>query len=92
MTPVSAWEIVVKHAADKLVLHRPPELLIPEQRALHQIRRLAFRERDTLHLAQFPPLHKDPFDRMLVCQAVVSNLVILTPDPLVRQYPVPTAW
>ena len=37
-------------------------------------------------------LHRDPFDRMLVCQALVHGLTILTPDPLITQYPVRTMW
>lgn len=40
--------------------------------------------------ADLPPLHRDPFDRMLVAQALVEGLVLVTRDPLVRQYPVPT--
>jgi PIN domain nuclease of toxin-antitoxin system len=43
-------------------------------------------------LVRLPVLHKDPFDRMLVCQAIVHHLVILTPDDLVNQYPVRTMW
>jgi len=37
-------------------------------------------------------LHKDPFDRMLVCQAITQALLILTPDELISQYPVRTVW
>jgi PIN domain nuclease of toxin-antitoxin system len=37
-------------------------------------------------------LHKDPFDRMLICQAITQALLILTPDELINQYPVRTAW
>jgi len=39
-----------------------------------------------------PDLHRDPFDRLLVSQAVVHGLTILTPDPLVTQYPARTVW
>ncbi|MBI2989437.1 MAG: hypothetical protein HYY45_21975 [Deltaproteobacteria bacterium] len=43
-------------------------------------------------LARLPSLHKDPFDRMLICQAIVHGLVILTPDQMIYQYPVKTIW
>ena len=43
-------------------------------------------------VARLPPLHRDPFDRMLVSQAIVHGLVLLTPDPLVTQYPARTLW
>jgi Uncharacterized protein conserved in bacteria len=39
-----------------------------------------------------PELHKDPFDRMLVCQGIMAGLTLLTPDPLIAQYPVATLW
>jgi PIN domain nuclease of toxin-antitoxin system len=39
-----------------------------------------------------PDYHRDPFDRMLVCQAINGGLTILTPDKAIRQYPVRTAW
>jgi PIN domain nuclease of toxin-antitoxin system len=37
-------------------------------------------------------LHKDLFDRMLICQAIIGGLTLLTPDPLIKQYAVATAW
>jgi PIN domain nuclease of toxin-antitoxin system len=43
-------------------------------------------------LPRLPELHKDPFDRMLVCQALTHQLVLLTPDTLIRQYPARTVW
>ena len=43
-------------------------------------------------VTRLPEYHKDPFDRMLVCQAMVQDLAILTPDRLIRQYPVKTRW
>jgi PIN domain nuclease of toxin-antitoxin system len=52
----------------------------------------SFTEKDTFHLASLPFLHKDPFDRMLVCQAIENGLTILTADQHIRQYPVQTLW
>ena len=49
-------------------------------------------EETALHVGRLPPLHRDPFDRMLVSQAIVHGLTILTPDPLITQYPGRTAW
>jgi PIN domain nuclease of toxin-antitoxin system len=49
-------------------------------------------ETAALASGKLPDLHKDPFDRMLVCQAIMGGLTLLTPDPLVTQYPVPTVW
>ena len=61
-------------------------------RASHGIEPLSLDEESTLYVSRLLPYHKDPFDRMLICQAIVHNLVILTPDDDVRQYPVRTKW
>jgi PIN domain nuclease of toxin-antitoxin system len=45
-----------------------------------------------LHLSRLPDLHRDPFDRLLVSQAIVHGLTIVTPDALVTQYPARTIW
>lgn len=45
-----------------------------------------------LHLPRLPFLHRDPFDRVLVCQALVRGLSILTPDAAIAVYPVRTLW
>jgi PIN domain nuclease of toxin-antitoxin system len=39
-----------------------------------------------------PDIHKDPFDRILICQAIVHGMVLLTPDSRISRYPVRTAW
>lgn len=49
-------------------------------------------EETVLQLPRLPAHHKDPFDRILVCQAIIHGMTILTPDPLIIRYPVRTAW
>ena len=92
LSVVSAWEIAVKHAAGRLPLPEPPERFVPTERRRHGIDPLDLDEESALHVARLPPLHRDPFDRMLVCQAIVHGLVILGPDPLITQYPIRAAW
>jgi PIN domain nuclease of toxin-antitoxin system len=92
LSSVSSWEIVVKHSLGKLPLPEPPAKFIPMQRKQHGIDALSLDEETTLYLTRLPGLHRDPFDRMLVCQAVVQHLVILTPDELINQYAVRTIW
>ncbi|MBI4860315.1 MAG: type II toxin-antitoxin system VapC family toxin [Candidatus Riflebacteria bacterium] len=89
---VSAWEISVKHTLRRLLLSEPPPTYVPKYRKLHGIETLPLEEEAALQLHRLPGLHNDPFDRMLVCQAIVHGLTILTPDPLIIQYPVRTAW
>jgi PIN domain nuclease of toxin-antitoxin system len=92
LSAVSAWEIAVKNALGRLPLPEPPERFIPARRKQHGIDTLPLEEEAALHLIRLPPYHQDPFDRMLICQAVVHSMVILTPDELILQYPVRTTW
>jgi PIN domain nuclease of toxin-antitoxin system len=92
LSSVSAWEIAVKNALGRLPLPAPAESLIPELRRRHGIDSLPLEEEAVLHLGKLPDRHRDPFDRMLVCQGIVHGLVILTPDEEIIRYPVRTAW
>ena len=92
LSAVSAWEINVKYRLGKLPLPLSPDKFIPKERKRHFITRLDLSENDTLHLCKLPTPHKDPFDRMLVCQAIEHSLTILTPDPLITQYPIRSLW
>lgn len=92
LSAVSTWEIIVKYRLGKLSLPLSPDKFIPKERKRHMITSLDLSEQDTLHLYKLPAPHKDPFDRMLVCQAIEHSLTILTPDPLVTQYPIRSLW
>jgi PIN domain nuclease of toxin-antitoxin system len=88
---VSLWEAIVKHQLGKLPLPEPPEHYLPLQRERHQIVSLSLDETSVSQLAALPLLHRDPFDRMLICQAKAHNLMIVTADKQIRAYPV-TFW
>ncbi len=92
LSVVSVWEIGLKYGAGKLKLPRDPAQYIPYARKLHGMRELPLDEVAVLTVSRLPKLHKDPFDRMLVCQAITHGLTILTPDPQLRQYPAQTHW
>ena len=92
VSAVSSWEIAVKHRLGRLPLPETPETLVPRERHRHAFGSLPLDERSTLHLPRLPRLHKDPFDRMLVCQAIEHGLTLVTPDRTVRQYPIRTLW
>lgn len=86
---VSLWELIVKHNLGKLPLPRPPEVYFSEQRKIHRIDILALDESGVSASAHLPPLHRDPFDRMLIAQAISGGLMMVTSDSQVLQYPVP---
>ena len=92
LSAVSAWEIASKYRAARLPLPESPDSLIPTERELRGVRALAFDEESALQVLRLPPLHRDPFDRMLISQAIAGSLIIVTPDPLITQYPVRVIW
>ena len=92
LSSASVWEIVTKYRAGKLPLPEAPEQLIPTERALRGIESLPFDEAAALQGMRLPLLHRDPFDRMLIAQAIALGLAIVTPDPLITQYPVRVVW
>lgn len=89
LSVVSIWEAMVKYALGKLPLPQPPEHYLPTQRAQHQIASLPLEEASVCHLSTLPAVHRDPFDRMLVCQAIEHTLTIVTVDPVFEAYPAP---
>jgi PIN domain nuclease of toxin-antitoxin system len=89
LSVVSIWEAIVKHRLGKLPLPHPPELYLPAQRARHQIASLPLDEASVCQLATLPAAHRDPFDRMLVCQAIAHGFTLVTVDPVFVAYPAP---
>jgi len=92
LSVASAWEIIVKHKLGKLPLPEPPHDFIKKWRTRHEIDSLPLGEEAVLQLSRLPDYHKDPFDRILVCQAIAGGMVVLTPDPRITAYPVRTEW
>ena len=76
----SAWEIAIKHALGKLTIPEPPDLFVPRLMTQLGITPLPVLHRHALHVATLPPRHRDPFDRLLVAQAQLEDLPILTAD------------
>ena len=92
VSAASAWEIAIKHAMGRLPLPVAVNQFVRELRERYQFKSLPIDEESALLVAKLPPLHRDPFDRILVSQAIVNGLAIVTPDPAVIDYPVRTMW
>jgi PIN domain nuclease of toxin-antitoxin system len=88
LSAISVWEAIIKYQLGKLPLPEHPEGYLPKQRDLHQIASLALDEMSVVQLANLPLLHRDPFDRMLICQALQNGLTIATVDTAIRAYSV----
>lgn len=92
LSPVSVWEMAILLGLRRLTLAVPLHQFVPQQRLVHGIVALSLAEEAATLEPALAKLHKDPFDRMLICQAQHDNMTVLTPDPLIRAYPVLTAW
>jgi PIN domain nuclease of toxin-antitoxin system len=84
----SAWEITIKKALGRLTA--PDDLEVVVEAAGFSKRAVTFA--DALRVGNLPLHHKDPFDRMLVAQALVDGASIVSCDPLIAQYAVPIVW
>ncbi len=92
LSSISAWEIEQKCQIGKLPLPQAPAAIIEEFRNIYDFLPLAFDETAAFQLHKLPNIHNDPFDRMLICQAIQHSLGILTNDRFITQYPVKTLW
>jgi PIN domain nuclease of toxin-antitoxin system len=90
LSAASAWEIAIKHALGKLQLPEPPARYVPSRMSALRTSPLPIEHAHALHVATLPVHHRDPFDRMLVAQAHVEGLPILTADSIFERYDIDT--
>ena len=90
LSVVSVWEATIKYHLGKLALPEPPHPWLSGQREQHGIESLSIDEASVAHLSKLEPHHRDPFDRILVCQAIEHGLQLVTVDPILSKYPVKT--
>ena len=88
----SLWEIMVKTKLGKLELPVPLQLYATRQREENLVQTLPITEAHVYAHAALRDLHKDPFDRMLVAQALAEGLTLVTRDARIQEYGLPTFW
>ena len=86
------WEIAVKHALGKLPLPEDPRTFVRARMAATGAVALSITHEHVLRSALLPRHHADPFDRLLVAQAQLDNLTLVTGDPQLSAYDVPILW
>jgi len=86
LSVVSEWEIVIKYQLGRLPLPESPGAYIPMQRRRHRIDILPLDEGAVRMLETLPPIHRDPFDRMLISQALDNGLTLITADVAIKKY------
>jgi PIN domain nuclease of toxin-antitoxin system len=88
LSVASIWEATIKYDLGKLPLPEPPHPWLSIQRKRHGIDSLAIDEESISRLSMLEAHHRDPFDRLLICQAIQHDLQIVTVDSAFARYPV----
>lgn len=88
LSAASCWEIAIKFALGKLPLPLSPAEYVPSRLQTSGVLTLPVSARHALHVATLPPHHRDPFDRLLVAQAQLEELSLLTADRQIAAYDV----
>ena len=92
LSSASCWEIAIKTKIGRLKLPDNPEKFIPDQMIANNISGLPIQLVHALHVYNLPDHHRDPFDRMLVAQARIEKIPIITNDRLIADYDVKILW
>jgi PIN domain nuclease of toxin-antitoxin system len=91
LSVTSVWEMVIKAQLGKLSLRLPLADILTQQQG-NGLQVLPVTLAHTLAVDGLPPIHKDPFDRMLIAQANVEGAELVSTDPVLRKYPVRVLW
>ena len=88
----TTWELTIKVLAGRLRLPREPEVHFSEYLSDYASEIMPVEQRHVDALPQLPAIHADPFDRMLVAQALIEDIDLVTGDEVLRSYPIRTIW
>ena len=89
---VTLWEIAIKSGTGKLALPAPFSTVFPAELVQNGIGVLSVEVPHLEALLQLLSIHRDPFDRLLVAQAIVEGMTLVTSDVQLANYPVPALW
>ena len=88
----SIWEMAIKTSIGKLNFQAPFEDLILNQLAINNYEILPLDLNYVFQLAKLPLFHKDPFDRIMIAQAIIENIPIVSIDAQFQSYPITVLW
>ena len=93
LSVVSAWEVALLYKKNRLELPMAPAVFLQRSMRRHTIRELPLTRQTALAAVELPDIHNDPFDRILVAEAIAARLTIVTKDSIIPDYPdVVTIW
>jgi PIN domain nuclease of toxin-antitoxin system len=92
LSAASSWEIAVKWGFGKLLLPEAPDTYVPDRMQRDAIDALPILHSHALAVAKLPQHHRDPFDRLLIAQAMSERIPLVTADPSMRAYAAELLW
>ena len=92
LSAASAWEIAIKAARGRLVLPESPDQYVADRMRLHRFSALPIELSHALEVFRLPPIHQDPFDRLLIAQSQLEGIPILSGDFEIGRYQVEVIW
>jgi len=92
LSTASVWEMQIKVNTGKLKLGQILSEIIAQQQQINELKILPIKLEHIWQLKNLPLHHKDPFDRMIISQAITEDLPVLTIDSKFNQYPINTIW
>jgi len=92
LSVTSLWEIQIKRQLGKLDLRLPLAEIVAHQQETNGVTILPIVQAHVLALEDLPTHHRDPFDRLLVAQAIVEGATLVTADPVLKSYPAEVRW
>lgn len=92
LSVVSVWEIIIKAALGKLTLRTPLRTILADQMRVNSLQILPVTLDHVLAVEGLPLHHHDPFDRLLIAQALAEGFTVVSADPLFSRYPASLVW
>jgi PIN domain nuclease of toxin-antitoxin system len=92
LSAASTWEIAIRAAKGRLTLPEPPDQYVANRMRLHRFSALPIELSHALEVYRLPVIHHDPFDRLLIAQSQLEDILILTGDSEIGRYQVEVIW
>ena len=92
LSAASAWEIAIKFSKGRLKLPEDPDQYVGNRMDHNKFQALPVQVSHALYVCKLPPIHQDPYDRLLIAQSILEDLPILTSDLEIRKYEVGVIW
>ena len=92
LSAVSGWEMAIKWGIGKLSLPDQPDIFVKQQLEKNNFNPLPIQLEHGLYVHELPPIHKDPFDRLLIAQSKLDNLILISVDTVFKNYQVSLLW